>query len=306
MLKVSVVLLVLMVSCRVFYFQKASTIHIATVNNNVCKKLKGDVVLHAIFVDSKYTNPWTNHDIESTLDSINLAMKWIEDQASLSNVPLSIKVTYHQNKKTIPIYRDFRKKTLRSTLFASGGVRSVDKWANTIGKMAIVPLGPDTSSNTKTKIKPKDRERLIAKLRDKYNTDNVALVYFINNYYTDEVSVALHTGNDDSPEYAIVSFKEPAVIAHEFLHLFGALDLYVTPWDTKRQMKRKLNFAQKEFPNEIMAFAHRNINSLEISPLSKYLIGWKNELDEKSRQFLVGRKIKVAKYSIQNGCMHNH
>jgi hypothetical protein len=42
------------------------------------KKLKGNVVIYAIFVDSKYTNPWSKYDIETTLDSIRTATKWLE------------------------------------------------------------------------------------------------------------------------------------------------------------------------------------------------------------------------------------
>lgn len=101
--------------------------------------------------------------------------------------------------------------------------------------MALKSYGPDTSTLTKTKIKPKDREKLLARLRDLHQTDNVGLIYFINNFYSDEVSVVLHASEDYTPEYGVVSFKNPGVIAHEFLHLFGATDLYLSPFDKKKK-----------------------------------------------------------------------
>ena len=292
--------LLLITSCGLLYnFGKRNETHIASINNNVCKKLIGNTVLYAVFVDSKYTNPWTQYDISSTLDSIRKATAWIEKQASINGIALSIDVDYYQDEKAIiPIEANLPRKTLYASLVTSTGVntRNVDRWADKIGKEALKMFGPDTATRTKTKIRPKDRERLIARLRDMHKTDNVALIYFINNYYTDEVSVALHASADHDPEYAVVSFKYPSVIAHEFLHLFGALDLYISPFDTKRKARKRKEFVKKEFPNEIMAFSYRNLDSLSISPLTEYLISWDKELSKEHKQMLFGKKINVAKY----------
>lgn len=272
---------------------------ISSVNSNVCKKLINDVVFYAVFVDSKYTNPWTEYDISSTLDSISKAMSWIEEQARKSNVELRIKLEFAQDaQKVVPFEASFTRKTLSGTLFTIRGinVKNIDRWADKVGKEALKVYDEDKSKRTRTKIKPTDRERLLARLRDIHKTDNVALVYFINNYYTDEISVALHTGSNNGPEYAIVSFKEPTVIAHEFLHLFGALDLYISPFDRTRKEKKRKNFVMNEFPNEIMAFTYKSLDSLEISPLTKYLIGWNSSLDVKYQKMMFGKKIRVAKY----------
>ncbi len=286
-------------SCTTWHsmVKKNQDLHIASVNNNVCKRLKDKVVIYAIFVDSPYTNPWTEHDIYSTIDSIYLAMDWIEGQAKQNKINLSIELDYHQDdKRIIPIEARLSKKTLSSTLLATNGVKNVDRWADKIGNTALRTFKPDSSTVTKTKVKPKDRERLIARLRDLHKTDNVALMYFINNYYTDEISCALHCSSDANPEYAIVSFKQPSVIAHEFLHLFGAWDLYITPFDNKKKAVKKKSFAMKEFPNEIMAFTYRRLDSLSVSPFTKYLVGWENELDEYYKKMLLGNKLNVAKY----------
>lgn len=296
---VALIFILLLMSCSTFsgFLKKNQTFHIATVNNNVCKQLQGDVVLYAVFVDSRYTSPWTEYDIFSTIDSIKVAMSWIEQQASNAGIPLNITLDFHQDEdQIIPIEANLTRKTLSATLLSVNGLRSVDKWADKIGKQALKIYGPDTSTVTRTKIKPKDRERLIARVRDEHHTDNVVLIYFINNYYTDEISATLHTASDIDPEYSIVSFKHPTVIAHEFLHIFGALDLYITPFDKKKKAVRKKAFAMKEFPNEIMAFSYRDLDSLKLSPFTKYLIGWDNELDQEYKQMLIGKKIKIARY----------
>ncbi len=272
-------------------------IHIATVNNNVCKTLRGDVVIYAIFVDSKYTNPWTTHDLKSTLDSIQKAAKWIETQALSANVNLEIELDHYRDEDLIiPINETLLRRSLSATLAMRSGVQNVDRWADRVGNKALQIFGADTATITRTKIKPYDRERLMARVRDIYETDNVALMYFINNYYTDEVSVAMHTAQDKNPEYAVVSGKVPAVIAHEFLHLFGALDLYVSPFENQKQSRKRKDWAMREFPNEIMAFPYRGLDSLSISPLSGYLIGWSRHLDTKYQKMLVSEKVSLAKY----------
>lgn len=278
---------------------KNGSYRIATVDNNVCKKLSGNVVLYAIFVDTRYTQPWSEYDIKSTLDSINRATKWLEKKAGENGIPLHINVQFHENQKIIPIATDFNNKTLSGTLFSpviSVGIPKLDRWADQIAKTAGKSLPADTTTIIKTKNKLSDRERLIARIRDINKTDNVVLMYFINNYYKEEMSLTLHTSSFSNIEYSIVSFKNPAVIAHEFLHIFGALDLYESPFDTKRSTKRKKAHAMKEYPNEIMAFAYRKIDSLDVSSVTKYLIGWDNELDENASRMLFGKNIKFLKY----------
>ena len=146
-----------------------------------------------------------------------MATNWIEKQAKKEGIKLNIKIDYHQNKKTIPLAANFSKRTLSGTLFGSNGIKNVDRWADKIAKYALKSYGPDTSKRTKTKIIPKDRDKLLARLRDIHQTDNVGLVYFINNYYSDEISVVLHSHADYTPEYAIVSYKNPGTIAHEYM-----------------------------------------------------------------------------------------
>ena len=64
-------------------------------HNNVCKDLKNDVLLYFVFVDTRTTSPWTEFDILTTIDSIQVAARWLETQAKKQNVPLNIKTDYY-------------------------------------------------------------------------------------------------------------------------------------------------------------------------------------------------------------------
>ena len=293
----SIVLFFLLGSCIT---SKKMNVMFASVNNNVCRRLNGKVVVYAVFVDSKETKPWTDYDIRTTLDSLRKGMDWIELQAKKDSIPLEIEIEC--NKKSggiVPIYNDFSRKTLSATLYKKpmySGIKDIHRWADKIAIEAGKNLPRDTSKVIKTKNKLSDRERLIARLRAIHQTDNIALMYLINNYHTDEMSLTLDANSNHNVEYSIVSYKYPSVLVHEFLHLFGAWDLYATPFETKRKSIKRKKIATEMFPNEIMAFAYRRIESLDISPFTKYTIGWKNELDEKYCDALLGKRLNPIKY----------
>jgi len=292
------ILLTTFLSCRNHFYKTKSPRSVSTVNNNVCKKLMGKVVLYAIFVDTKETHPWTAYDINTTLDSIKKSTLWVTSKAKKCNIDVSIDIKFHQNNNVIPISQNLYEETLSRTLFPNivEGIENLDDWSNAIARKAGNSFGSDPSIIVKTKNVITDRERLIARLRDLNSTDNVVVMYFLNNYHQDEISLAIHTGISDKTEYSIVSFKNPAVIAHEFLHIFGALDLYMSPFDRKkRALKNKVKIMEA-YPNEIMAFTYRPIENLDLSPMTKYFLGWTAELDEKSKNLMFGKKIKIYKY----------
>lgn len=285
--------LLMVTSCSV---RKNRVFAIPTVDNNVCKKLKGHVLYYAVFVDSKYTQPWSTYDITSTMDSIRCAMNWVEHQAALRSIDLKIDIDAHQQDGVVPVKSDLSRKTVLVTLLGINGEKAIDKWADKAGRQAEMTYGTDTARITRTKNTPSNTERLIARIRDIHKLDDVALFYFVNNYYQEDASVVLHSAAVDKVEYGVQSYKRPSVIAHEFLHLFGALDLYITPFDDKHKARKRKEFAMREFPDEVMAFAYRNIDSLQISPFTEYLVGWRPELDDRYVRMITGKKIKVVKY----------
>jgi hypothetical protein len=89
----------------------------------------------------------------------------------------------------------------------------------------------------------------------------------------------------------VVSYKYPAGIAHNILHLFGAADLHETPY---RKSDKNINMALQEFPKEIMQNPYaKSIKQMEMSDFTKYLIGWKESLDEKYLPLLVEKGINI-------------
>ena len=254
-------------------------------NYNTCKKLQGKVVLYAIFVDTRYTKPFTDYDITSTTDSIQKAIDWIEAKANVEGIPLDIELKIYKNEKQITVSKDLPLKTIYKTA-VFGGIGMLNRWADAVAKkagstmeLANKPLIPKTR-------KPSDRERLVAKIRDEEGAESVALMYFVNNYYMEDLSLACNITllTNGELEYAIVSFKDPAVIAHEFLHLFGAPDLYKSPFGKRRS--RNVRFVKREFPNEIMLTCDPQLNKLDLCPATKYLVGWSDVIDRKYERLI--------------------
>jgi hypothetical protein len=261
-------------------------------DHNVCKKLKGDVLLYLVFVDSKYTKPWTYFDIASTLDSAVVAMQWIEQQAKDNGQTLNISLKYFYVDSQLTVYKDLPKKSLYETLEKQKFKQarySMNQWADAVAKKvgeAFERNGWQPDKHTKIK----NKERLIAKIRDDEKVESVALMFMLNNYYKNDCSAAFNTSSNDDVEFAVTSYKNPKVIAHEFLHLFGSADMYNTKQNTKDNKLVKLT--KKEFPNEVMTNKFIKLEESYMSPITKYLIGWDEAIDENYRDALI---VKIKK-----------
>jgi len=287
------------IGCSIYTSSSCQYENVATTKNrNVCGVLKDSVVVYPIFVDVDQFHPWTTFDIESTMDSIQTAMDWIQKQAGGSNQPLTITVHQHNQKNKLTFNEaKVKPRLLRLNLSLLGSYRKkhrghVDSWADKIAVHAAKAIRPRKESKLATKNKVKSIERLIARLRDLYQTDNVALMIFVNGYYENYPSVSLHTySSGPKAEYSIMTNKNPAIIAHEFLHLFGALDLY------PHAIHPNFNYKEitKAYPNEIMRIQHKCIESLTLSPITKYYIGWQKTLDSKNTRMLY-HKYDVVEY----------
>lgn len=259
-------------------------------DHNVCKKLKGDVLMYLVFVDSKYTKPWTYFDIASTLDSAVAAILWIEEQAKINGQTLNISLKYFYADSQLTVYKDLPKKSLYETIEKQKLKQlnySMNQWSDAIAKKigeAFERNGWQADKHTKIK----NKERLIAKLRDDEKVESVALMFMMNNYYKKDYSAAFNTDSNEDVEYAVTSYKNPKTIAHEFLHLFGAADLYNTEQKTKDSKLVKL--ANKKFPNEIMTNKPIRLEEAYICPITKYLIGWDDQIDENYRIALIEKR----------------
>lgn len=258
--------------------------------NNVCKDLRNDVLLYFIFIDTKETSPWTEFDIMSTIDSLGVATRWLEKQAQQNKIDLKIKTDYYIGNEYATVNQNLPEESVEKSLLEPNlkkGINALNKWADNVSRKAgesFYIVDKDGIPKTQP---PKDTERLIAHLRDEYSVESVALMFMVNNYFRSDLSVALNTMTNEDVEFAIVSYKYPSVIAHNFLHLYGAADLHDTPF---RRSGRKIKLAKKLYPQGIMQDPYsKNINELIISDFSRYLIGWTDEVDPDFEELLTDR-----------------
>ncbi len=257
------------------------------IKKNVCKDLRNEALAYFVFVDSKETSPWTEFDIRSTLDSINIAVNWINQQALKNKINLKLRANYYIGKPFATVKRNLTQGTIENTINSLGtkkAFKDLNIWADGIAKKVGSTLNIPEKDGIPEIKSPNNKERLIAFLRDQNNVESVALIFMINNYYRDDISLAINTFSKNDVEFAIVSYKYPAEIAHNILRLYGASPLFKSVY---RKNDKKIKMAEQELPNEIMLDPYaKNINQLSISPFTKYLIGWNDQLDSKYEPLL--------------------
>lgn len=254
---------------------------------NVCKDLRGDALLYFIFVDNRATVPWTEFDIQSTIDSVRVAINWLHAQAKNYDVELNIISDFYIGKEFTTITKNLPAGTVRKSVTEPNmkkGSAMINIWADGIAKIAGSSLPIHEKDGLPEIQNPRNKERLVAYLRDENHVESVALFYMVNNYYKSDISVQMNTTNTEDVEFAIVSYKYPSEIAHNLLHLYGAADMYNTIY---RQNDKKIRFLESEFPDEIMQDPYgKNIWDLNISSYTKYLIGWTHQIDYKYESYL--------------------
>jgi hypothetical protein len=259
---------------------------------NVCKDLRRNVLIYFIFVDTKTTAPWTEFDIQSTLDSMEVAIEWIEKKAQENSIQLNIISDYFIGEE----YTTVRKNLLHGTVMKSvttptfsKGLVELNKWADNIAKRVGTEVNITEKDGIPEIKNPKNKERLVAHLRDEKQVESVALLYMVNNYYRDDISIVVNHLETEDVEFSIVSYKYPAIIAQNILNLFGAADLSKTLY---RRNEKKISLAQEYFPNDIMHDVYaKTVSSLEIGAYTKYLIGWNANLDPKYHTLLTDKVI---------------
>ncbi|MFA6924492.1 MAG: hypothetical protein WC223_09595 [Bacteroidales bacterium] len=242
-------------------------------NRNVCKKLQGNVLLYFIWTESRQSNSWSSFDINSTLDSVNISIKWLEEQAAKSGINLKFTVDYYKGDSTNTVYQNFNG-SLKKVLQKTEGIEEVNKWTDRIVKTATAL---------------KNRERLIAKLRDQYNIESVALIFMVNNYFKTDFSFSLNTMNDNDVEYSIISSKHPVIFAQEIAHLFGAPYLYFHPSTSDKSNRKKLS---ELFPLDIMSSPEKNLSMLNIGEITKYYVGWTEDINKEYDKLIKGSRTK--------------
>lgn len=267
-----------------------------TRDRNICGILKDSVILYAAFIDAEKHHPYTAFDLKATQDSIDKAISWIENQALAYGVSLKINLINHEQFKR----RSIKEKSARTcfehydkTFFKSGASKNdhYQMWSNALAKYLGRANRSPVNKKLASYIRINDLQSFNAVIRDKYEYENVAHMYFMNAYFEDENGRALNTETDQEVEFAIVEGKSVKVIAHEFLHLFGAVDLY----PTRNFSFFKFDEIKSKYPRSIMLDAYKDINQLEIDSLNAYFLGWTNQLSASDNELLF-HKLKAPVY----------
>ena len=174
--------------------------------NNVCKDLKNEVLLYFVFVDTKTTLPWTEFDIASTIDSMAVAVEWLHKQAELNKINLRIKTDYYIGKDFATITRNLPFATVQQSLYEPNfktGLAAINKWADNLSKKVGESFTIREKDGIPIQQSPKDAERVIALLRDEFSVESVALVFMVNNYYRNDISIAVNTLINADVEFAL-------------------------------------------------------------------------------------------------------
>ncbi len=258
--------------------------------NNVCKTLSDEVLVYFIFVDSKETSPWTEFDIRSTIDSLEVAVRWLEMKARENNINLKFITDYHIGNEYTPI----RKNLPHGSVFESAtepnlkaGLDALNNWADNIARTAGQSVNMVDKDGIPEIKNPRDKERLVAFLRDENNVESVALLYLVNNYFRTDISIPVNFLDTDDIEFTVISYKYPTVLAHNILHLFGAADLFKTPY---RRHEKKIERLKQLYPNDIMQDMYaKSLNNIEIGDYTQYLIGWRDNLDPDLKPYLTDK-----------------
>ena len=91
----------------------------------------------------------------------------------------------------------------------------------------------------------------------------------------DWLEVAVNFTMDRYPNTGRVYDEHEAVYAHEFLHAFGAIDMYAVGQFTEQQAA----YAKRLWPNEIMHTSWKPFDQTAIGPMTAYLVGWHTAWD---------------------------
>jgi hypothetical protein len=247
---------------------------------NVCKDLRGDALLYFVFIDSKYTAPWTEFDIQSTIDSVRTAITRLHTKARNNKIPLNIKADFHIGPEYTTITRNLPEATVEESITVPNvrkAKENLNRWSDAVSKIAGASVTIHEKDGIPEIKPPKNKERLVAFLRDENKAESVAMFYLVNNYFKSDISVPMNIFDTEDVEFAIVSYKYAAELAHNFLHLYGAADLHESVY---RRQEKKISMLADMYPNDIMQDPYgKAINKLELSDYTKYLIGWNDELD---------------------------
>lgn len=222
-------------------------------NCGCCRKMLGKIAIASIFV-SDASKRWDDHDINEYIQFLNRSEQLLLD---LGGREAGLSVALKEYYRCILTHRTDRAQYQNT----------VNEVLCRLGYHSVCELCDELKKNNK-------------------NISSVAVLFVFDTNDT-SFAVSMRGRNNanstrracpDSDEYAFIYFKGQSMectIAHEILHLFGAIDFYY-PEAVKKQ-------AGVLFPNSIMFYY---TETPCIDDLTRYLIGWESKLSPTALLFL--------------------
>ena len=264
---------------------------------NACEKLEGKTVVYTIFVDSKTSLFWTGFDIKSTKDSLQKVFDWTIKQAAENGKTIEIIPEYYSAgsqysvKKKLPypkVSHAFKKEEAKDQ-------SKFNKWAESIVKKVEKSVKLNSGQKLPAKPRLKGFAKLEAKLKRKYNADNVAIFFMLNNYFLIDANAVFNSMTDEQVEFAINSGKKSSRLASQFLTLFGAQPL--TSEKNSQYKIKNVELAKVDFPNDIMVSPEKDLNQLNIGQFTAFMLGWQEKVEPQHVDFF---KVKLKKKKDEN------
>lgn len=229
-----------------------------TWNVGSAKKLTGKIYVLEIWL-TRPGSAWNSNDMGFVQSKINHALDWLQRMAARYSVAVEfVKGSYHGN----------------------GGGIAVDNLPQSYSDCANQPLLLPRALKV---IGYDDAIQCYNRIKEISGIDNILVLILINNdgWSNANQFSTLHATNHfrdyflESVNLFLTDDGMPTngqTIAHEMLHLFGAWDMY-----SGQASDAAGEWANKNYPNEIMLQVSSQLDDLTISPLTAWLVGLTSE-----------------------------
>lgn len=232
-------------------------------NEGSAKRLAGDCLIVNVFLDDPVSG-WTSEDVSAVFGFLDGGIAFLEAEAGAAGVELDLEYTdsetslFLRAESVIPIGLDEFRWTV--SLFEEAGEGSLEKFVEN-------NVSLDGYDNYCVMLHVNKQSRSYAIPCD-------SGYYDYKTYETERCVIFYSEGGD----YAYR--PNESVYMHEMLHLFGADDLY-DPYVEGE----KLALIEEYCPYELMRYIPDDIQEVSLSPLTRFLIGWENRLDDQFAVF---------------------